>query len=128
MQKCTFCADRLINGQPPACAEACPTGAITFGNRDELVTAGRERTSELKSSYPNAVLYGENELGGLHVMYVLKDLPASYALSPEPKVPDAVMVKDVIKPLGWAVIGLAVLGLTFNYLVAQARTRNEKEG
>jgi Fe-S-cluster-containing dehydrogenase component len=32
MEKCTFCIQRSREGQNPACVEACPTGARTFGN------------------------------------------------------------------------------------------------
>jgi len=32
MEKCTFCIQRSRKGQNPACVEACPTGARTFGN------------------------------------------------------------------------------------------------
>src|SRR6266581_4179127 len=35
-QKCTFCYDRLRNGLPPACAQACPTESIRFGPIDQL--------------------------------------------------------------------------------------------
>lgn len=32
MEKCTFCIQRSRDGKNPACVEACPTGARTFGN------------------------------------------------------------------------------------------------
>jgi formate dehydrogenase iron-sulfur subunit len=75
MQKCTFCPDRVSKGQWTACAEACPTGALTFGNRGELITNGEQRVTELKKALPNTTLYVEKELGGLHVLYILTDLP-----------------------------------------------------
>jgi anaerobic dimethyl sulfoxide reductase subunit B (iron-sulfur subunit) len=36
MTKCTFCADRLDQGMPPACVAACPMRALDFGDREEL--------------------------------------------------------------------------------------------
>ena len=39
--KCTLCYDRLRDGLQPACATACPTDSIQFGELDEL----RERAT-----------------------------------------------------------------------------------
>ena len=36
-QKCTFCAHLLDNGwKEPRCVDACPTGAFTFGEEEDL--------------------------------------------------------------------------------------------
>ena len=128
MHKCTFCQDRVPQGRQTACAEACPAGAILFGNRDELIAEGRKKVDLLKNTYPNAMLYGENELGGLHVMYVLKEEPTIYQFPKDPQVPPtAVAWKDVIQPLGWVLGGLTILGLGFNYLIARASVKSGKE-
>lgn len=34
-QKCTFCVHRLEKGGIPRCVQACPTGALTFGDLDD---------------------------------------------------------------------------------------------
>jgi formate dehydrogenase beta subunit len=89
-RKCTFCIDRVNNGQIPACADACPTGAIRYGTRTDLLTTARTQVQTLRNSgYTKANLYGENELGGLHVLYVLDDSPSAYGLPEEPKVATA---------------------------------------
>jgi formate dehydrogenase iron-sulfur subunit len=86
-RKCTFCIDRINNDQVPACADACPTGAIQYGKRDDLLEAAETRVQALRNAgTPGANLYGENELGGLHVLYVLDDSPSAYGLPEEPKV------------------------------------------
>ncbi|MGQ9627113.1 MAG: 4Fe-4S dicluster domain-containing protein [Anaerolineae bacterium] len=85
-QKCIFCFNNLVEGQT-ACANACPFGAITYGERDELIGLGKERVSALKArGKDNAYLYGENELGGLHVLYVLEEKPGVYGLPDSPQV------------------------------------------
>jgi molybdopterin-containing oxidoreductase family iron-sulfur binding subunit len=35
VESCTLCVHRVDKGQIPACAEACPTQAITFGNLND---------------------------------------------------------------------------------------------
>lgn len=128
MQKCTFCADRVNQGKPTGCAEACPAGALIYGDRQALLQEAKNRLTAMKTTYPNANLYGEKELGGLHVLYLLKDKPILYAFPAEPAVPDtAVAWQDIIQPLGWAVGGLTVIGLGLNYLVARGTRKTEKE-
>jgi formate dehydrogenase iron-sulfur subunit len=119
MDKCTFCIDRVTNGEQPACAAACPTGAIQFGQRSQLVTEGKQRVEELRQGNKDAYLYGEKELGGLHVMYVLDNTPGFYGLPADPDVPAAVEVRDILQ---WAGVGLTaavIVGFGLNYLVAR---------
>jgi formate dehydrogenase iron-sulfur subunit len=86
-RKCWFCQDRVTNGRNPACASACPTGAIEFGDRSALVSKGQARVALLKArGLADAMLYGESELGGLHQMYVLTDKASVYGLPEAPKV------------------------------------------
>jgi len=140
MDKCTFCQDRVANGEQPACAAACPTGAIKFGKRTELVQegrervdalrpSGRERVDALRPSNASAMLYGDKELGGLHVMYVLDDSPEVYGLPADPEVPAAVMVRDVLKWVGVGAAIAVVAGFGLNYIVArEARMTSELPG
>lgn len=70
IMKCTFCYDtRLKDGRPPACVEACPQEALTFGRRDELLKIGRRRIEENKTSYIDHI-YGEYEAGGTSWLYL----------------------------------------------------------
>ena len=125
MDKCSFCTtpglNRIDEGYEPACVKTCPPNALQYGDRDQLVAEGRSRVEALKAKgYSNAYLYGDKELGGLHVMYVLDDSPAVYGLPTDPKVSGtAIAWKDVIQPVGWAVGGLTILGLGLNYLIAR---------
>ena len=131
MDKCTFCTtqglDRIAEGWEPACVKTCPPGALKYGDRDALVAEGKERVQALQAKgWSNANLYGENELGGLHVIYVLDDSPAVYGLPVAPQISAATIAwKDVIQPVGWAVGGLAIVGLGLNWLVARANIKKE---
>lgn len=126
MDKCTFCQDRVTNGEQPACAAACTTDAIKFGKRTELIQEGRERVADLHRGNPNAVFYGDKELGGLHVMYVLDDVPEVYGLPSAPEIPPAADVRNVFQWVGLGAAAVAVAGFGLNYLIARARM-NEGE-
>jgi len=133
MDKCTFCTtqglDRVAEGWEPACVKTCPPKALKYGDRDKLVAEGKKRVQELQAKgWTNANLYGENELKGLHVMYVLDDNPEAYKLPADPQVsPATIAWKDVIQPVGWAVGGLTLIGLGMNYLVARANAKKEEK-
>jgi len=67
IRKCNMCADRVLAGKQTACAEACPTGATKFGERDALIAEARDRIAKNPSQYVNHV-YGVNEVGGTSVL------------------------------------------------------------
>lgn len=66
-----MCIDRVREGMKPACASACPTGAIMFGEREELLKEARNRIAG--GGYVNHI-YGEKEAGGTSVLYI-SDVP-----------------------------------------------------
>lgn len=113
--KCTLCSDRVAVGLEPACVKTCPTGCITFGTKEEMITHAEGRIADLKSrGYANAGLYNPAGVGGTHVMYVLQhaDQPQLYeGLPKDPKISTSVELwKGVTKPLSLAVLGIATLG------------------
>lgn len=73
VRKCTFCSPRLARGLPPACVEACPSGALTFGKRHELLEEAKRRIYAEPDRFVHRV-YGEHEAGGTSFMYV-SDVP-----------------------------------------------------
>jgi Fe-S-cluster-containing dehydrogenase component len=70
VRKCTFCYERITDdGGLPACVEACPVEAITFGRRRQLLRVARERREKDPARYVEP-LYGEHEAGGTSWLYL----------------------------------------------------------
>ncbi len=89
-QKCTLCYDRLGAGHEPACAQACPTKSIQFGDVEELRERAQSRVDALHDSGVTAArLYGadpDDGIGGAGAMFLLLDEPEVYGLPPDPVV------------------------------------------
>jgi formate dehydrogenase iron-sulfur subunit len=123
--KCTFCSDRQRVGLEPACAKACPTESIKFGEINELRLAARERVEELKSrGIDDATIYDptDTSVGGIHAFFVLRGDPKTYNLPPKPEVP-TVYLKDGWRSAAWGA-GALVLGTLAAFLTAPAAKRN----
>ena len=73
VRKCDMCADRVARGQQTACADACPTGATKFGERDELIDEAQKRLRDNPGNYVNHI-YGLKEVGGTSVL-LLSSVP-----------------------------------------------------
>ena len=118
--KCTLCSDRVAVGQAPACVKACPTGAISFGTKEDMKGYAERRVGELKErGFKDAGLYDPQGVGGTHVMYVMKhaDKPELEGLPRDPQVSPMVSFwKGVTKPIASAILGLSVLGGFLHYV------------
>ncbi len=73
--KCTMCIDRVSNGLLPACVSVCPTGAMSFGDRDKILSLGKKRLAELKKDYPKAQLLDPKDVRSI---YLVLDEPKKY--------------------------------------------------
>jgi formate dehydrogenase iron-sulfur subunit len=108
-QKCTLCYDRLGAGKTPACAQACPTESIQFGDLDELRERAAARVETLHAQgVESARLYGESPddgVGGAGAFFLLLDQPEVYGLPPDPVVP----TRDL--PQMWRHAAMAAAGL-----------------
>ncbi len=86
--KCTLCYDRLKGGHQPACAKACPTESIQFGELEELRERADARLGELHAQgRSEARLYGRDPgdgVGGFGAFFLLLDEPEVYGLPPDP--------------------------------------------
>ena len=67
--KCDMCVARLDEGQAPACAATCPTGAIQFGNREDMLAQAHDRIQHEPDRYIDHV-FGEHENGGTSTFYI----------------------------------------------------------
>ncbi len=108
--KCTLCYDRQKDGLIPACAKACPTDSIHFGDVDELKVQARERVATLRESGVDAFLYGVDEdtsVGDLNAFFLLTDAPGKYNLPERPVLP------STHQRAGYTSAAIAAAALTF---------------
>jgi formate dehydrogenase iron-sulfur subunit len=119
--KCTLCSDRVSVGVEPACVKTCPTGALVFGSKEDMIQHAEERIVDLKSrGYNNAGLYDPPGVGGTHVIYVLQhaDQPQIYnGLPKDPHISLWVELwKGILKPFMSLGLGLVALTGFFHYV------------
>jgi formate dehydrogenase iron-sulfur subunit len=124
--KCTLCYDRQKDGMTPACAQACPTESIVFGEVDELRDRAEARVDELHArGVDEAYLYGADAADqpgtdGLNAFFLLVDEPEVYNLPPEPETPTKT-IKGAWSSLARA--GLAMAAATIFAVASEARRR-----
>jgi len=127
--KCTLCYDRLKGGMEPACAKACPTDSILFGDLDQLKERAHDRLDRLhRHGMTEAYLYGADAAGqpgteGLNAFFLLVDKPEMYNLPSNPVAP----AKQA--PAAWTSMAFAVLGMAAAAVGAVLSVRGEaREG
>lgn len=124
--KCTLCYDRLRDGMEPACAKACPTDSIVFGDIDELRRVAQDRVRTLhERGHEAAYLYGADAAsqpgtGGLNAFFLLTAEPEVYNLPPDPVDPTLTI------GAAWrsaAVTGLAMVAAVIGAVTSVRRSR-----
>ena len=123
--KCTFCIDRVTNGLGPSCSDACPTGAITYGDHDKILEMAHKAKKRLEEKGRQPQIYGEKELEtGTHKIYVLPEPIDFYPDLPKnPKVSeDLGFFRELVKPFGTLTLTASVIGL----LIAKVKERKEE--
>jgi formate dehydrogenase iron-sulfur subunit len=121
ISKCTLCADRISNGLHTACSKVCPTGAIKYGGRDNLIDDAKSDGFDI---------YGEKDLKGLGVMFALKEDYKNYDL-PKPMYSGAIAFWDsLLRPLSVLGFGAVGAGALLHYLTVGPNDvePDEKEG
>ncbi len=130
--KCSLCSDRVGVGLEPACVKTCPTGAIRFGTKKDMLDFGATRVADLKErGYEQAGVYNPEGVHGTHVMYVLQhaDKPELYSdLPKDPAISPLVgLWKGIAKPLALAaMVGAALTGF-FHYVKVGPEEEPEDE-
>jgi formate dehydrogenase iron-sulfur subunit len=118
--KCTLCSDRVAVGLEPACIKTCPTQALTFGAKEDLLDLAAERVAELHGrGLTRAAVYDPSGVGGTHVVYVLPHGdPALYRLPTKPQVSPLVAFwrSGLAKTLGVVSMVAVVVGGIFHYM------------
>jgi formate dehydrogenase iron-sulfur subunit len=108
-QKCTLCYDRIGEGMMPACAKACPTESIQYGDLDELRERARARVGALhEQGVEDARLYLDDPgdgIGGAGAFFLLLDEPEVYGLPPDP----VVTTRDLAQMWRTAAVAAATL-------------------
>jgi formate dehydrogenase iron-sulfur subunit len=119
--KCTLCYDRLGAGEEPACAKACPTDSIQFGELDELRERAAVRVEQLhERGVSDARLYGESPddgVGGDGAFFLLLDEPEVYGLPPDPVATTRAL------PRTWRNVGIAAGALVAGAVASFAGAR-----
>ena len=110
-RKCTLCYDRMKDGLVPACAKACPTDSIQYGEVEQLKAHARERLGLLhERGLAEARLYGVDDIildGGLNSSFLLLDEPEVYNLPSNPPRP----IDNVAPASFWALVAATILSL-----------------
>ena len=75
LAKCDMCNDRVTNGLLPACVQTCPTGAMNFGDREDMVSLAGQRLARVSSKYPKARLV---DVDDVNVIYMVTAPPDAY--------------------------------------------------
>jgi formate dehydrogenase iron-sulfur subunit len=130
--KCTLCSDRVSVGLEPACIKACPTQALVFGSKEDMIDHANDRIADLKErGFDQAGLYDPAGVGGTHVMYVLHhaDQPHLYNdLPKEPTIsPTVGLWKGVMKPLATAAMLFTALAGFFHYVTIGPNDAEDEE-
>ncbi len=101
LAKCDMCIDRVENGLLPACVKTCPTGAMNFGDREEILAMARKRLAAVKKTDRKAKLLDPDDI---RVIFLVTEDPKLYhkfamASNTAFDISRAVALKRLFRPL-----------------------------
>lgn len=112
--KCNFCIDRISAGLEPMCVKTCPTNALHFGTKEEMLIRANKLLEGLKKrGFDKASIYDPKGVGGAGYIYLLPhgDKPEIYGLPKEASISPLISLwKGPIKLLGSIVLWGTLLG------------------
>ena len=124
--KCQFCAGRMEKKEAPACVAVCPSGAVLFGEREQLLAEAKRRIVD--QPYYLKKVYGEKEVGGTCWLYI-SDVPfaelgfkENLGETPLPSYTQRFLHNTPFIALGW---GLLLTGLSA--LIKRKKKRQDEE-
>lgn len=102
--KCDGCAQTVASGRDPWCVVTCPSRALEYGDREQILASAERRASALRSRHPEASVYGTTQAGGLGLLVVTPFEPGRHGLPEDPQTVTPIgLWQDVVQP---ATVGL----------------------
>ncbi len=136
IRKCDFCADRLAQGQAPACATTCPTGTLLFGEREQLIKEAHRRIGTQPDKYYPQV-YGEKIVGGTSTLYLsavsFQELGLEHRgfRSDLGDIPYGIYGREWMSKVPWIALGVGGLAVGIHYMNkrrAEVQEHESREG
>jgi len=81
LAKCDMCSDRVENGLEPACVKVCPTGAMNFGDREDILKLAQKHLAAAQKKFPNATLIDPDDVRVVYLVGFGPDLYHEYAVA-----------------------------------------------
>ena len=120
VHKCNMCVDRVEAGLEPACVKTCPTNAISWGSKADMVAMAEQKVETLNArGYENAAVYNPAGVGGTHMMYVVPhgDRLADYKLPENPVASPTPLARlGILKSVGSYLFGFGLLSTALHFL------------
>ncbi len=130
--KCNMCIDRVEAGLEPACVKTCPTNAISWGTKEDMLSLAERKVEGLKArGLEHAMVYNPSGVGGTHMMYVIPhgDRLEDYELPNNPVAkPGAIAGLTGLKKIGASLFGFGLLSAVLHYLALGPERPIEDEG
>jgi formate dehydrogenase iron-sulfur subunit len=110
--KCTMCLDRLKEGLLPACVKTCPSGAMSFGDREVILEKAQKRLIEVKKNHPRAGLLDPDDVRVIYLILEDRKKYHQYAAAEKGGLTRQAALKKIGQPFSSVVAGAAVVAFS----------------